>query len=99
MLIQYLVTSGIPVDSSGTLLRNPVSNVHEWTRKSTEFETLRKIGGSYNHSGEINEALDKRTSKRVMTCSYNGVSQDSLNTFLLEAEILNQCCNHMNITR
>ena len=69
MLINYLIISGIPLDSSGTLLQNPVSNVDRWTMKCTDFEMLKKIGSSYSHSGEIGEALDKRTNKKVITHS------------------------------
>ena len=98
MLINYLVTSGILLDSSGTVLRNPVSNVDRWTMKCTDFEKLKKIGTSYSYSGEIYEALDKRTNKKVITRSYDGMNPKSLNAFLLEAEVLKRC-NQSNIVR
>ena len=98
MLINYLITTGIPLDSSGTVLWNPVSNVDRWTMKCTDFEMLKKIGTSYSHSGEIYEALDKRTNKRVITRSYDGMSPESLNAFLLEAEVLKRC-NQSNIAK
>jgi hypothetical protein len=98
MLINYLVTSEIPVDSSGTVLRNYISNVDRWTMKCTDFETLKTIGGSYSHSGAVGEAMDKRTHKRVLTRSYDGMSPESLNAFLLEIEVLKRC-NQSNIVR
>ena len=98
MLINYLVTSGIPVDSSGTVLQNPVSNVDRWTVKCADFEKLKKIGTSYSHSGEVYEALDKCTNKRVIIRSYDGMNPESLNAFLLEAEVLKRC-NQSNIAR
>lgn len=98
MLINYLITSGVPLDSSGTVLRNPVSNVDKWTMKCTDLEMVKKIGTSYTYSGEIFEALHKRTNKRVMTRSYDGTIPESLNAFLLEAEVLKRC-NQSNIAR
>ena len=98
MLINYLVTSGIPLDSSGTVLWNHVSSDDRWTMKCADFETLKKIGPSYSYYGEVGEALDKRTNKRVITRSYDGMSPESLNAFLLEAEVLKRC-NQSNIVR
>ena len=98
MLINYLIISGIPLDSSGTVLQNPVSNVDRWTMKCTDFETIKEIGTNYSHSGEIGEALDKHTNKRVITRSYDGMNPESLNAFLLEVEVLKRC-NQSNIVR
>ena len=98
MLINYLVTSGVPLDSSGTVLRNPVSNDDRWTIKYADFEMLKIIGTSYSFSGEIGEALDKRTNKKVIIRSYDGTNPESLNAFLLEVEVLKRC-NQSNIMR
>ena len=98
MLINYLVTSGIPVDSSGTVLRNYLSNVDRCMMKCTDFELLKTIGSSYSHSGVVGEAMDKRAHKRVITRSYDGMSPESLNAFLLDIEVLKRC-NQSNIVR
>ena len=98
MLINYLVTSGIPLDSSDRVVRNPVSNDDRWTMKCADFEMLKTIGTSYSYSGEVGEALDKRKKKRVITRSYDGMNPESLNVFLLEAEVLKRC-NQSNIVR
>jgi hypothetical protein len=101
MLVNYLVSSEIPVDSSGTVLRNYISNIDDrWTMKCTDFETLKTIEGSYSHSGVVSEAMDKRTHKRsrVITRSYDGMNPESLNAFLLEIEVLKRC-NQSNIVR
>ena len=98
MLVNYLVTSGIPVDSSGTVLRHYLSNVDRWTMKCTDFESLKIIGSSYSHSGVVDEAMDKHTHKRVIARSYDGMSPESLNAFLLDIEVLKRC-NQSNIVR
>ena len=97
MLIDYLVTSGIDLDSAGTILQNAVSKVDRWTMKHTDLEILNKIG-SCGYSGEISTALDKRTNQRVTIRSYEGMSPESLNTFLLDAEVLKRC-NQFNVVR
>ena len=66
--------------------------------KCADFELLKTIGTSYSYSGEVGEALDKRTKKRVITRSYDGMNPESLNAFLLEAEVLKRC-NQSNIVR
>lgn len=100
MLINYLVTSGIPLDSSGTVLRNYVSSDDRWMMKCTDFEAIKEVGANnyYSHSGKIGEALDTRTNKRVITRSFDGTSPESLNAFLLEIEVLKRC-NQSNIAR
>ena len=98
MLINYIVTSGIPVDSSGTVLRHYLSNVDGWTMKCTDFESLKTIGSSYSHSGVVDEAMDKRTHKKVIARSYDGMSPESLNAFLLDIEVLKRC-NQSNVVR
>ena len=97
MLIDYLVTSGIHLDSAGTILQTPVTKVDRWAMKNTDFEILHKIG-SIGYLGGICEALDKRTNQRVTIRSYAGKNPESLNTFLLDVEVLKRC-NQINVVR
>lgn len=66
--------------------------------KHTDFEILKKMGTSYSYTGQIYEATDKRTNKRVITRSYDGTIPESLNAFLLDVEVLKQC-DQSNIAR
>ena len=84
------------MDSSGAVLRNPVNKDDRWTMKHTDFEILERMGTSYSFSGQIHEAMDKRTNKRVITRSYDGTIPESLNAFLLDVEVLKRC-NQSNI--
>ena len=96
-LINFCTLSAIAVNSERVILQNPVSRIDKWAMKHTDIEILKKMG-SCNHSGEICEALDKRTKQKVMVKSYAGTRQESFNEFLLEAEML-KLCNHINVTR
>lgn len=66
--------------------------------KHTDFEIFKKMGTSYSYTGQIYEAMDKRTNKRVITRSYDGTIPESLNAFqnLLDVEVLKRC-NQSNI--
>ena len=91
-LIDFYVTHGKQLGNAGETLLTPVSKLDKWTMSYTDIEVQKKIGYS-NHFGEIREALDKRTSAKVIIKSYAGDRPESINEFLLEAEVLKQCYN------
>ena len=96
-LVDFCTTRAIKVNFAGVILQKPVSKVDKWTMKHTDIEVLNKFG-SCSHFGEIGEALDKRSSQRVTFRSYAGTRPESINEFLLEAEML-KLCNHINVIR
>ena len=96
-LIDFCTTSGVGVNYAGMILRNPVSRIDRWTMKNEDIEILKKIA-SCSYSGEICEALDKRTNQKVTVKSYAGTIRESFNEFLSEAEVL-KLCNHANVIR
>ena len=96
-LIDFCTTSGVGVNYAGMILQNPISRIDRWTMKHKDIEILKKMG-SCSHSGEMCEALDKRTNQKVTAKSYAGTKQESFNEFLSEAEVL-KLCNHANVTR
>ena len=91
------LTQGKPVSKAGEILRNPVTNRDKWAIKFTDVEIVRNTG-SITKFGEIFEGLDKRTNRKVMLTSYAGNTRESINSFLLEAEVLKQNV-HYNVVR
>lgn len=85
------------MNSAGVILQNPVSKVDRWVIKTEDIQIEDKIG-SCSHFGGIFEAVDKRTNEKVTARSYDSTTPESLNTFLMEAEVLKQC-SHSNIAR
>ena len=96
-LIDFYVTQEKPLSEAGEILKNPVSNRDKWVIKCADVIITRKIG-SVTRFGEIFEGLDKRKNRKVMLTSYAGNTRESINAFLLEAEVLKQSV-HDNVVR
>ena len=96
-LIDFYIIHGEQLSSVGETILTPVSKFDKWTMNYADIEVQKKIGNS-SHFGEICEALDKRTGAKAIIKSYAGNRPESINEFLLEAEVLKQC-NSPNVVR